>query len=79
MSPLNSHDATRTVKPLEVHATFSRRNLTELGTDVMHCDGIGGKVLVRFESMTANNAPRIIETIEGMSISENDIDDNVEV
>ena len=79
VSPLNSHDTTRIVEPLEVPATFSRRNLTEFGTDVVHCDGIGGKFWVMFKAMTANNAPRTREKIEVISISENSIADNAKV
>ena len=66
---MNLHDAINAVEPLEVPATFSRRNLTEFGVDVVHRDGIGGKFWIRFKSVMANDAQRMKETIEGMSIS----------
>ena len=79
MAQLNTCDAINIVETLEVHATFSRHNLTEFGMDIVHCNRIGGKVQVRFKSIIANNSPRIKERTEAMKVAEDIIDDNAEV
>ena len=75
---LNVNDTINVIETLENGTTFVRRNMSTFGIDLMHCDGIGGKLWARHRSQLANDNLRLLEALNSMKIAPTLLDDDAD-